>query len=81
MQWAVVDRVVQGKAVLLVGDDETEYHLASERLPAGAGEGSRLRVRVDGGAITEATLDVQETEVARTRIEEKLKRLRQRGRD
>lgn len=43
---AVIDRVVEGLAVILVGDAETETHIPIADLPAGAGEGTRLTITI-----------------------------------
>lgn len=43
---AIVDRIVDGQAVLLVGDQEAEHHVDASGLPDGAREGSWLLVRV-----------------------------------
>ena len=77
---AVVDRIEDGaRAVLLVGRDEQEWIVPVTSLPAGAGAGSWLRVRIEGDALARITLDVDETERVRQRIAEKLARLRRRG--
>lgn len=39
---AVVDRIVDGQAVLLVGERETEHHVEAASLPEGVGEGGWL---------------------------------------
>ncbi len=41
---AVIDRIVAGMAVLLVGEAEREVHCPAGELPAGAREGDWLRV-------------------------------------
>lgn len=41
---AVVDRIVDDTAVVLVGPDEAEHHLPASELPEGASEGSWLVV-------------------------------------
>jgi len=80
MERAVVDRIVETMAVLLVGERETEYHVPVNSLPDGAGAGSWLRVTVNDSEVTSVLLDVEETKTVQTRIDEKLNRLRQRGR-
>lgn len=42
---AVIDRIVEGVAVVLVGEAEDEFHVPQDELPAGAREGSMLSVR------------------------------------
>ena len=78
---AVIDRIVDGKtAVILVGDTEEQHEVDARILPAGSGEGSVLRVRIEGGRIVEMHLDSDDTEQTRQRVREKMNRLRQRGR-
>jgi hypothetical protein len=73
---AVVDRIEGDLAVLLVGDDEREIHVAVAALPEGAEEGSWLRVRVDGDEVEVVELDPDATRAQRDRIDGKLERLR-----
>lgn len=42
---AVIDRIVEGVAVVLVGEDEEEFQVPESGLPEGAEEGSLLLVR------------------------------------
>lgn len=75
---AVVDRIVDGQtAVLLVGDDEREMPVPVATLPAGAGEGSWLLFHPLDGSLE---LDEEETARRRAAIQDKLSRLRRRGR-
>jgi len=78
---AVVDRVVADLAVLLVGESETEHQVPRCRLPDGAGIRSWLRVVIEDQTITTISLDLDETSDVQSRIEQKLNRLRQRGRN
>lgn len=80
MERAVVDRIVAGIAVVLVGESETEYQVPVSTLPDGARAGSWLRVVVGDMGITAMSIDAEETANVQSRIEEKLNRLRQRGR-
>lgn len=81
MEKAVIDRIVDGKtAVILVGDNEREYHYPAGKLPEGAREGTWLRVQVAGDEIISLEVDREETETVRRRVQEKMDRLRQRGR-
>lgn len=80
-QQAVIDRIEDGEhAVLLVGEAETEFIIPAVQLPDGAGEGKWLRVRIEGGTVTEIVVDEETTGAARTRIGTKLVALRARGR-
>lgn len=75
---AVVDRIVDGRtAVLLVGDDEREMPVPVETLPEGVREGSWLRFDPQDGSFQ---LDEEETARRRAAVQDKLARLRQRGR-
>lgn len=73
---AVIDRFEDGKAVLLVGEDEKQLVVERVSLPAGAREGHWLKVTIEDGRLLEATIDLPATEEARARIAEKLERLR-----
>lgn len=81
MERAVVDRVVDGRsAVLLLGAEAAERVVPVERLPAGAREGSWLRVRFSGDELAEAELDPRATDRAKKRVAGKVEELRRRGR-
>jgi hypothetical protein len=77
---AVIDRFEEEYAVLLFGAGEQKIILLRTDLPEGAREGHWLQVRFSGEPeeelIQEITLDEEETGQARTRIEDKLARLR-----
>ena len=81
MEKAVIDRIVDGKiAVILVGEDQRQHHHPADELPEGAREGTWLRVRVEGAKIVSIEVDPGETDEARRRIQEKMDKLRTRGR-
>lgn len=73
---AVVDRVVEGVAVLLVGPDEQEHHLPAEQLPAGAGEGAWLIVAGEAPDLRVVGHDPAGEAARRAQQEERLARLR-----
>ena len=73
---AVIDRFEGTVAVLLVGDERKPITVARSALPLSAREGSWLQVTVEGAEVVLAVLDTDETESARSRIREKLARLR-----
>ena len=73
---AVVDRVVEGTAVLLVGPDETERLVPADRLPAGAGEGTWLAVAPDADPVVVIAVDAEMTAARREGLEDRLERLR-----
>ena len=81
MTRAVIDRIVDGEiAVILVGDDEQQFHYPAKNLPRGAREGSVLRVEVSCERIVALEVDRADTERTRQRIREKMEELRRRGR-
>ena len=81
MEKAVIDRIVDGRtAVILVGEDERQCHYPAEKLPEGAKEGTWLRVQVEGGEIVAMEVDQEETDTTCRRIQEKMNKLRSRGR-
>ncbi|MFN3973657.1 MAG: DUF3006 domain-containing protein [Dehalococcoidia bacterium] len=77
---AAVDRIEGPLAVLLVGDEEREVVVLLTDLPNGVQVGDWLVVEMEGGRLVTATLDPQETEARRRRIQAKLERLLERGR-
>lgn len=78
---AVLDRIEDGAfAVLLVGEQETEFVIPAEQLPDDATPGKWLRVRIEAGTITAITVDEEATQEAAARIASKLDALRKRGR-
>ena len=81
MEKAVIDRIVDGKiAVILVGEDQRQHHHPADELPEGAREGTWLRVRVEGAKIVSTEVDPGETDEVGRRIQEKMGKLRTRGR-
>lgn len=81
MEKAVVDRIVDRKtAVILVGEDERQHHYPAGQLPGGAVEGSWLKVQIEGGEIVTVEVDEEGTCNTRRRIQQKMERLRARGR-
>jgi predicted O-methyltransferase YrrM len=78
---AVIDRIVDGQhAVLLVGEDEIERVVPVDQLPPGAVEGAWLQLLIEDGRLVEATLDAEETEGTKQRIDDKMAQLRARPR-
>ena len=76
---AVIDRVEDGLAVLLVGSDEKEVVAHLRDLPEGSGPGVWLRVILDGERLTHAEVDNETTRVRKSRIQQTLNRLLGRG--
>ena len=78
---AVVDRIEDGDlAVVLVGDDEVEHVVPRNELPEGTEAGSVLRVSIEDGRIVNPRLDAEDTEQTRQRVDDKMRKLRERGR-
>lgn len=73
---AVIDRIVDGQAVLLVHPDEHEHHLPADRLPAGAGEGAWLLVAGSGPDLHVVDRDARGESERRAAAEKRLGRLR-----
>lgn len=73
---AVVDRLENGCAVLLIGDEERKLNVPSESLPNGSREGQWLQVELEGDRLVSVEIDMEETARAKQRIMEKLERLR-----
>jgi hypothetical protein len=76
----VVDRVVGGVAVVLVGDDELEYRLDAAALPTGTKEGSWLRLRRSDEGLVVLGLDPSGEAGQRAAMRERLRRLPRGGR-
>jgi hypothetical protein len=76
----VVDRVIGGVAVVLVGDDEVEYRLDAADLPTGTKEGSWLRVRRSEDSLVVLGLDPAGEADQRAAMRQRLRRLRRGGR-
>ena len=80
-QKAVIDRIEDGEhAVLLVGDEETEYIMPATQLPEKARPGMWLRVQIEDGVIVEVVVDQAETEQMARGIATKLARVRRKRR-
>ena len=75
MERAVVDRIEEGMAVLLVGEDERELVVPLRDLPKGTEAGVWLRVLIEGGSLKQAQVDSETTRQRRARIQEKMDRL------
>lgn len=78
---ATVDRVVEGRAVVLVeadGETVAERHLSEEDLPADAGEGAVLSATFDDGDLSAVAYRRGATDDRRRRMREKFDRLSRR---
>jgi hypothetical protein len=77
---AVVDRIVDDVAVLLVGEDESEVTVPRTSLPKDVDEGSWLLIRRSGVGLTVVGMDPAGEERQRERMARRMERLRrQRG--
>lgn len=78
---ATVDRIEEGRAVLLVesdGETVAERYLPEDDLPEGADEGAVLELDFDGGDLLDVEYQPGETEDRRDRMREKFDRLSKR---
>lgn len=73
---AVVDRIVDDQAVLLIEPDDAEHHLPADRLPDGAGEGAWLLVTLSGADVTVLGTDPAGEAARRRDVEERVEQLR-----
>ena len=80
VEQAVLDRIVQQQAVLLVGEKEEERILPAEALPPDCKPGDWLLLQTEAGGKVTIRVNTEATEQAAQRISEKLNRLKQRGR-
>ncbi len=80
MEKAVLDRIEEGQAVLLVGDDERELLVLRSALPAEAKPGTWLYVDVVDGALRDVRIDHANTSARKASIDNKMRRLLDRGR-
>ncbi|MDX8045289.1 DUF3006 domain-containing protein [Gracilibacillus sp. S3-1-1] len=76
MEQAVLDRIEDQQAIVLVGEQEQEYILAASALPTGATEGAILLVKIVSDSIEQIQLDQEKTNNAKARIKSKMSRLR-----
>lgn len=75
MEKAVIDRIDEGIAVLLVGQSEEELHVPLNRLPPGVQAGDWLEVTIVNGQVKQAERDIEETCQRRGRIRANLDKL------
>ena len=75
-QRAVIDRITDGWAVLLVGDQEQERRVRASDLPDGVEEGSIVQVRVSGLTVEVVDIDAGATDEKRAEMKDRLSRLK-----
>jgi hypothetical protein len=73
---AVVDRIDDGIAVLLVGPAGDQHELDADRLPDGVGDGDVVAVTIDGDDIVVGEVDRALTDARRAKAEQRLARIR-----
>lgn len=81
MERAVVDRIEEGAAVLLVGDEERELVVPIGSLPKGSSSGVWLRVTLEGEGLKHAEIDRQTTRLRKSRIQGMMDRLLGKGQE
>lgn len=79
MKKAVIDRMEDGKAVLLIGDEQVEKIIAAHLLPPNASAGTWLLITINEEQITDITIDHETTQAAKERIKQKQAKLLNRG--
>lgn len=79
MMKAVLDRIEEGKAVLLIGDEQVEKIIEAQLLPPDAAEGTWLLITMKEDEITEIIIDHETTKAAKERIKQKQAKLLNRG--
>lgn len=75
-EYAVIDRIVEEQAVLLVGADEQEVIVPRARVPAGSGEGAWLLVRRRPAGVEIVGTDPEGEARQRERMQRRTERLR-----
>jgi hypothetical protein len=73
---AVIDRVEEDLAVLIVGEEEDKLVVLRASLPQEVKEGQWLQVELEDDRIISAVVDEEETARAKQRIADKLALLR-----
>ena len=73
---AVIDRFEGKFAILILGEDEQRVNVPIDRLPQGSREGTWLQIELKNGELVSVVMDDEETVNVKSRIEEKLARLR-----
>jgi hypothetical protein len=76
---ATIDRFEEGKAVLVVGENEDEYIVPHISLLHGVMQGSWLLIKVEDDCITNVDVGEQKPAKVKGRIAEKIARLMQWG--
>ncbi|GAJ99748.1 DUF3006 domain-containing protein [Geomicrobium sp. JCM 19055] len=77
---AVLDRIEDGIAVLLVGKNEQEYHVKENELPQGASDGVVLDVQITNDQIVDIAINHEETADQKARISAKMNQLKKKKR-
>jgi hypothetical protein len=74
---AVIDRIIEGTAVVITEPDERDHHLDASDLPAGARDGSVVLVDTqDDGSVVVVAIDEHETARRHEDARQRLERLR-----
>jgi hypothetical protein len=75
---AVVDKISEDKASILISDVEVGMIIPIDRLPAGCNEGDWLQIEMNGDEIVSITLDPETTGNRKESIKRKMEELRKR---
>ncbi|WP_413378767.1 DUF3006 domain-containing protein [Alkalihalobacillus sp. 1P02AB] len=73
---AVLDRIEDHYAVLLVGNSEEETTIEKSLLPPGSTEGTWFNIELSGKEILKITIDLKEAEEVQKRIRSKMAMLK-----
>jgi hypothetical protein len=73
---AVIDRFEGSMAVLLVGDGQWRMEIPCKNLPDNAKEGDWLQLEIQDGEVEQIELDLTTTTKIKSRIADKLEKLR-----
>ncbi len=71
----VLEKIINNKAVLLIGKEEKEVIIPTSKLPKGVKIGEWLKIKLVE-KIEEINIDKKETEIVKSRIKKKMDRLR-----
>ena len=75
----VLEKITNTKALLLVGKEEKELIIPKNKLPKGVQIGDWLKLKLVE-KIVEITIDKKETEIVKSRISNKMEKLRKKAR-
>ena len=78
LRTGILEKITEGRVVILIDPDERELALDAALLPAGISPGDAVVIEMDGDRVTGLHRDANRTARRRLRIRAKMDRLRQR---